>query len=68
MCKDRENYFFTDVQVRGSYPAYAKAFFEQNHIKIEMEEEDKEILKENTADYVSFSYYSSRCTSVNNRC
>ena len=65
MCKDRENYFFTDVQVRGSYPAYAKAFFEQNHIKIEMEEKDKEILKENTVDYVSFSYYSSRCTSVN---
>ena len=65
MCKDRENYFFTDVQARGSYPAYAKAFFEQNNINIEMEEKDKEILKENTADYVSFSYYSSRCTSVN---
>lgn len=65
MRKDRENYFFTDVQARGSYPAYAKAFFEQNNINIEMEEKDKEILKENTADYVSFSYYSSRCTSVN---
>lgn len=27
--KDRENYFFTDVQVRGEYPAYARKFMEK---------------------------------------
>ena len=65
MCKDRENYFFTDVQARGAYPAYAEAFFKRNNINIEMQPEDKNILKENTVDYISFSYYSSRCTSTN---
>ncbi len=29
-----------------------------------MEEDDKKILKENTVDFISFSYYSSRLTSA----
>lgn len=28
--KDRESYFFTDVQVRGYYPIYSNRFFEEN--------------------------------------
>ena len=59
--KDRENYFFTDVQVRGSYPAYAKKFFEREGIHLEMGDDDLRVLKENTADFVSLSYYNSRC-------
>lgn len=61
MKKDRENYFFTDVQVRGEYPAYTKKFFEQQNIQIKTEESDFEILKEYTVDFVSLSYYNSRC-------
>lgn len=64
MKKDRENYFFIDVQARGSYPAYALRQLERQGITIEMEEGDKEILLENTVDYISFSYYSSRLTSA----
>ena len=32
--KDRENYFFIDVQARGYYPNYAKKFFERENINI----------------------------------
>lgn len=59
--KDRENYFFTDVQVRGTYPSYARKYFEREGINVEIADEDLQILKENTADFVSLSYYNSRC-------
>ncbi len=64
MEKDRENYFFIDVQSRGEYPNYAIKELEHKGINIVMEENDKKILKENTVDFISFSYYSSRLTSV----
>lgn len=64
MEKDRENYFFIDVQSRGEYPAYAKKMFERREINIRMEPEDEKILRENTVDFISFSYYSSRLTSA----
>lgn len=59
--KDRENYFFIDVQSRGEYPSYARTFFERNHIHIEMLPEDEQILKEHTVDFIALSYYNSRC-------
>ena len=64
MEQDRENYFFIDVQSRGAYPAYALKMFEREGIKVIMEPEDAAILKENTVDFISFSYYSSRLTSA----
>ncbi|WP_339320672.1 6-phospho-beta-glucosidase [Paenibacillus sp. FSL R10-2734] len=60
--KDREQFFFTDVQVRGAYPTYTKRFFVEHDIHLEIAEGDLDILK-HTVDYVSFSYYSSRCIS-----
>ena len=65
MEKDKGNYFFIDVQSRGAYPNYAKRFLERNQIHIEMDPEDERILKENTVDYIAFSYYTSRLTSAN---
>src|SRR5690625_285229 len=64
MEKDRESFFFIDVQARGTYPGYAKRFFKENEITIQMEDGDEEILKENTVDYIGFSYYSSRVAST----
>ncbi|MDF7659050.1 6-phospho-beta-glucosidase [Erwiniaceae bacterium L1_54_6] len=61
--KDRENLFFIDVQARGAYPSYSKRVFREKGVQIEMEEGDSEILK-NTVDFVSFSYYASRCASA----
>nr|WP_307990754.1 6-phospho-beta-glucosidase [uncultured Niameybacter sp.] len=63
MNRDRNNYFFIDVQSRGAYPAYAKKFLERNNIQLEMGEDDERILRENTVDYIAFSYYSSRLAS-----
>lgn len=57
---NHENYFFIDVQSRGAYPNYALKEFERNGFEIPYKENDKEILKENTVDFISFSYYSSR--------
>ncbi|ALV22115.1 6-phospho-beta-glucosidase [Carnobacterium antarcticum] len=61
---DRENYFFIDVQSRGEYPAYALKKLEREGVTIQMEDGDLELLKENTVDFISFSYYSSRVVST----
>lgn len=62
--KDRESYFFIDVQSRGEYPGYAKRYFKENNLQIRMEKDDEEILKNHTVDYIGFSYYASRCAST----
>ena len=62
---DRENTFFIDVQARGYYPSYTESLFKQKNVSIVMEDGDEEILK-NTVDFVSFSYYASRCSSASN--
>ena len=60
MENDRNGDFFTDIHMRGYYPTYALADMKRNHIEIHMEPEDTEILK-NTCDFLSFSYYMSKC-------
>lgn len=62
--KDRQNYFFTDVHVFGEYPSYAIKEMERLGIELDKTEEEMKLLKENTVDYVSFSYYSSKVASV----
>ena len=57
---NRDNYFFIDVQAGGEYPEWAKIMFENEGIDIGITEEDEAILRENTVDYITFSYYSSR--------
>lgn len=57
---DREGYALIDVQVRGYYPNYVLKQWEKDGIEINITEEDKKELRENTVDFVSFSYYSSR--------
>ncbi|SHF16290.1 6-phospho-beta-glucosidase [Atopostipes suicloacalis DSM 15692] len=57
---NQNSYFFVDVQSRGEYPNYALKYLERQGIEIPFEEGDKELLKENTVDYISFSYYSSK--------
>lgn len=65
MNKDRENLMFIDVQARGYYPSYAKRIFKENDIHLEIQDNDLDILKAYPVDFVSFSYYSSRCASAN---
>lgn len=55
--KNQMQYFFPDVQIRGFYPAYAFRYFEDNQIHLEFEAEDEKLLRENTMDFLSTSYY-----------
>ena len=63
ICDNREVYMFADVQARGYYHPYALKWIKERDALIPFIEGDKELLKENTVDFVSFSYYSSRVSS-----
>ena len=62
--RERENLLFIDVQARGYYPSYAVKKFERMGQKMHTTEEEKKILRENTVDFISLSYYSSRCVTT----
>lgn len=62
--KERENLMFIDVQARGEYPAYAKKLFERMGLDLGMTPEQEALLKDNPVDFISFSYYTSRCVST----
>lgn len=66
MEEEHRHSIFTDVHVRGEYPGYAKRYFAENGIKLDITEQDREILK-NTVDFISFSYYSSACASADSK-
>lgn len=51
--------FYSDVQMRGTYPAYFKRIQEENHIHLEMGDDDLAIIRQGTCDYLGFSYYRS---------
>lgn len=59
-----KNYFYTDVMARGKYPSYTQRMFEESNIKIVKEDGDDEILKNNTVDFIAFSYYMSMVAST----
>ena len=56
---ENQNYLFSDIHARGKYPAYINRFFKENGIEIQFAPGDKELLAENTIDFISFSYYMS---------
>ncbi|MDQ0229371.1 glycoside hydrolase family 1 protein [Metabacillus malikii] len=58
------NYFCSDVQVRGEYPSYIKRYFKEHNIQLDIHEGDLQLIKENTVDYIGFSYYMSRTEKI----
>lgn len=56
--------FYTDVQVFGEYSYTIQNYWKKKGIQIHQESQDAKILKENTVDYVAFSYYASLVTSA----
>ena len=46
-----------DVLALGAYPGYALRFFEERGIEVVAEDGDLEILRDNTCDFLCFSYY-----------
>ena len=55
--EDRKSLFFTDVQIRGHYPAYILKEWERERYRFDITDEDLQILKEGRVDYLGFSYY-----------
>ncbi|MDO4634061.1 MAG: 6-phospho-beta-glucosidase [Eubacteriales bacterium] len=53
------NWYCSDVQARGEYPAYAKSIWKKHGITIKMEDGDLEDLKNGIIDFYTFSYYMS---------
>lgn len=62
--QERENLLFSDVQVFGEYPKFFAHYIVEKNLRLRIDQEDDEILKKNTVDFVSFSYYSSACTAA----
>ena len=62
--ENRKNFFYSDVQVRGEYPEHIGQEWKRKGITVEFGAEDERILKEYPVDFVSFSYYMSRVTSI----
>ena len=60
MKAEHKNLFFGDIHARGTYPGYMLRYFRENGIKLDITDEDREILT-TTVDFVSFSYYMSIC-------
>lgn len=54
--KNRDSYFFIDVQSRGYYPSYAPKIFKDKNVVLNIEEGDADILKKNTVDFIALSY------------
>lgn len=61
---DRKALLFSDVQVRGNYPSYFNNLCKQNNLTLDITSDDLQLLKNNTVDFVSFSYYSSACSAA----
>ena len=60
---DKDNYFFIDAQARGAYPVWAWKRMERAGVKLDCTPEDLAVMKEGAVDFISFSYYCSRCMS-----
>ena len=60
MKKNRMQYYFTDVQLRGEYPGYALRYFQDNNIHLHMQKQDLKLLKTYTMDFLAVSYYYSK--------
>lgn len=61
--KNLENHFYTDVQVKGEYPRMIEINLENRGIHLDISDEERRILKENTVDFLTFSYYMSMAES-----
>jgi len=59
------NLICLDVQVKGEYPYFAYTHFDKIGAKVEVSNEDIEILKQGTADWIGYSYYQSVLTADN---
>ncbi len=61
------NHFCADVMIRGHYPYFMDAYFRQQGIRLQITPQERQLLAENTVDFVSISYYTSNTVSARDR-
>ncbi len=64
MEENRKNQMFAEIHARGEYPGYMKRMMQEKNIQVTFAPGDEELLKENTVDFISFSYYVSVCATA----
>lgn len=62
---NRNGLFHTDVHVFGQYPKWKIKQLESNGIKLDTNEDELKDIRENTVDYLAFSYYVSGISKFN---
>lgn len=55
----RRSLFYSDVQIRGAYPAYFQRIITEQKLNLTILAEDLIIIKKGTCDYLGFSFYRS---------
>ena len=56
----KNDLFFADVSAQGEYPGYMLRYFNDHQIDIDTTSEELALIKQNTVDYIAFSYYDSK--------
>ncbi|PMB85167.1 6-phospho-beta-glucosidase [Dolosicoccus paucivorans] len=54
---NRDRLAYTDVHVFGEYPTYKLKMLEDKGIELDATQEEWDIIKNNTVDYLAYSYY-----------
>lgn len=62
--EQRGIWYCGDAMIRGHYPGFAKRLWEECGVKLELGENDLREMEEGKCDFVTFSYYSTSCTST----
>lgn len=57
-------YYYADIQLRGTYPGYMLRFFAEKNYNIDITSDDEKVLLENTMDFLAISYYYSSLSSA----
>ena len=56
---DRMNWYCSDVQVRGAYPYYARRYWREHGVELDVRDGDLEDIADGKVDFYTFSYYMS---------
>lgn len=58
--RNRMQYFFADVSLWGYYPEYAKVYFNDMNFDLKISQDELNLIKDNTLDFLCFSHYATR--------
>lgn len=55
----RRTWVNADVQLRGEYPGYVKRIWREHNVNVDITNDELQLIRENTSEYLAFSYYRS---------